>query len=276
MSEHAQFIKSPSIPRFQWLRGGYSAFRIPQSQSPLLYRSPDPIHDLCHPFIIKGLRYVRRPVIIQVPVEGRVRDHTCRIPELSEGPMVGKIDADDDRRRAHRDDGQVRALLKIARDTGRKFSELHRPHDRDEIAGNRIPQFEERDRVVLRTISVTEISDHLQTDHPLYLLPFFMKALSVVITAHFAGAIRRQLLQSKGDEPDRSIQPFPCKHPREGQHSGDAARVIIGARRGLHAVVVGADHQYFFRRRLPNELGYDVIVGFSSKKKWLPCYTIPE
>src|SRR3990172_600241 len=123
---------------------------------------------------------------------------------------------------------------------------------------------------------VAEISDHLQTDHPLLLLTLLIQTLSIVVTPHVARAVNRHLFQTECDEPHGFVQRRLREHLRKPENSGNAARIIISARRSVHGVIVGADHQDLFGMRLSRKFGDDIMVGPPPEEKRLPCHLIAE
>src|SRR5512147_2527073 len=83
--------------------------------SPFLHDRRQAFHNLCHPAVIQGLRKVCRRMIVRIAIEGRVCDHERLVSELAEGPVIRKVDAENDCGSVQRNDWKIDSLHEILR-----------------------------------------------------------------------------------------------------------------------------------------------------------------
>jgi hypothetical protein len=128
--------------------------------------------------------------------------------------------------------------------------------------GDEVPLFriEEAEEEVRRGLTLGEIADHLQADHPSHILP--LERPGVDGAPHPGGPEPGGLLVGVGDQLDPEGESAAVEEAGELEEAGGAAGVVVRPRIGpeiAERVIVGADDQQ--RTGLGAEHGDDVPVG---------------
>src|SRR5438067_46293 len=207
--------------------------RSPTFIGELLDRASEAQRDARHAQVVELLGRVAWQMVMRVAVERGVGDHDGRVVVLAERPVVRPCDAWNRRGGGDAFRWKARRLAESADRSPYQRAAADIADEGDEIASIRIEPAERR-RIVLAARRVAVIAEHLERKHRCYFLARRIGARRIGVAAHLVALEVRHLLVGKGDEACRQ------SHARKLDQHRDAGRIVVGAGRARHSVVVRA------------------------------------